>query len=164
LHIHNRPTPERRYYAEPSLLEGAELRSAPRESTAFVATPFDPLRSDRKRTRRLFDYSYRLECCLSAWKRKFGYFALPLLYIGPNARLPSSASSTASEGFSSRGGCRLNRPVPSARAFHASKLHTSKRTADWKSRSERRSRGRRRQSARLSGLRGLDMPGPVVDC
>jgi hypothetical protein len=44
-----------------------------------VLSPFDPFIIDRKRMRRLFDFDYALECYLPESKRRFGYFALPIL-------------------------------------------------------------------------------------
>ncbi len=42
---------------------------------------FDPVVWDRKRAEQLFDFSYRLECWqISAPKRQYGYFVLPLLH------------------------------------------------------------------------------------
>jgi uncharacterized protein len=82
MRAHSRPTPARRYYAEPSLLERAKKGPAPREPAAFVLSPFDPLIIDRKRTKKLFDYAYQLECYQPIRKREFGYFAMPLLYVG----------------------------------------------------------------------------------
>lgn len=47
---------------------------------AVILSPFDPLIIDRKRAKRIFGFDYRLECYLPEKKRRFGYFALPILY------------------------------------------------------------------------------------
>ena len=44
-----------------------------------ILSPFDPLIIQRKRTRLIFDYEHRFEAYVPKDKRKFGYFALPVL-------------------------------------------------------------------------------------
>ena len=67
-------------YASPAALEAAAAlptRPAPR---AFILSPFDPLVIDRRRLARLFGLDYQVECYVPAAKRRFGYFALPVLF------------------------------------------------------------------------------------
>jgi uncharacterized protein YcaQ len=45
-----------------------------------VLSPFDNSVIHRDRLRSLFDFDYRIECYVSAPKREFGYFCLPILY------------------------------------------------------------------------------------
>jgi len=52
-----------------------------RDSRARILSPFDPLIIDRKRALRLFGIEYQIECYVPEAKRRFGYFALPILYI-----------------------------------------------------------------------------------
>jgi uncharacterized protein len=73
----------RDYYAAASAIGRRRRRAA--EARAFVLSPFDPLIIDRKRTARLFGRAYQLECYLPASKRTFGYFGLPLLFVGLGA-------------------------------------------------------------------------------
>jgi uncharacterized protein YcaQ len=47
-----------------------------------ILSPFDPLISDRGRTKDLFDFEYTIECYTPAPKRKYGYFVLPILHQG----------------------------------------------------------------------------------
>ena len=44
-----------------------------------ILSPFDPLIIQRKRTHLFFDYEHRFEAYVPKDKRKFGYFALPVL-------------------------------------------------------------------------------------
>lgn len=49
-------------------------------SKAHILSPFDPLVINRKRLSRLFGFDFTIECYVPAEKRRFGYFALPILY------------------------------------------------------------------------------------
>jgi uncharacterized protein YcaQ len=44
-----------------------------------ILSPFDPLIIQRKRTHLFFDYEHRFEAYVPKDKRRFGYFALPVL-------------------------------------------------------------------------------------
>jgi uncharacterized protein YcaQ len=59
---------------------------------AFILSPFDILNVFRHRLRDFFDFNYQVECFVPAPKRKYGYFALPVL-IGDTfiARMDSKA-------------------------------------------------------------------------
>ncbi len=46
---------------------------------AVILSPFDPFVINRKRLRRLFGVDYTIECYVPEEKRRFGYFALPIL-------------------------------------------------------------------------------------
>ena len=47
---------------------------------AALLSPFDRLLHDRKRMRDIFDFDYQLEMFKPASKRRWGYYALPILY------------------------------------------------------------------------------------
>jgi uncharacterized protein len=47
---------------------------------AAILSPFDRLIHDRKRLTELFEFDYQLEMYKPAEKRRWGYYALPVLY------------------------------------------------------------------------------------
>jgi uncharacterized protein YcaQ len=65
------------------LLASLDLLNQPlARSQLKILSPFDNLLIQRKRTLELFGFDYFLECYVPAAKRKFGYFALPVLWDG----------------------------------------------------------------------------------
>ena len=66
-----------RWRADPDLLERVDEPFAGR--TALLS-PLDRLVMDRKRVRELFGFDYQLEMYKPAAKRRWGYFALPVLH------------------------------------------------------------------------------------
>ena len=57
-----------------------------------LLSPFDPLILDRTRARQVFGFDFTIECYLPQAKRRFGYYALPILHRGALAgRLAAKA-------------------------------------------------------------------------
>ncbi len=73
---------------EPAVVEGVKgtwrvdpsLLGQPFSERAALLSPFDRLIHDRKRTAEIFEFDYQLEMYKPAAKRRWGYFALPILY------------------------------------------------------------------------------------
>ncbi|WP_333661104.1 winged helix-turn-helix domain-containing protein [Acinetobacter sp.] len=64
-------------YATTDVLEQASCV----EPIVRILSPFDNLVIHRDRLSCLFSFEYRIECYVSATKRVYGYFCLPLLYM-----------------------------------------------------------------------------------
>jgi uncharacterized protein YcaQ len=73
---------------EPAVVDGVKgawrvdpsLLDQPFRGRAALLSPLDRLVYDRKRTMELFEFDYQLEMFKPAAKRRWGYFALPILY------------------------------------------------------------------------------------
>jgi uncharacterized protein len=64
------------HWARPETLERAGKDTV---GLVHILSPFDPLIIQRKRTHLFFDYEHRFEAYVPKEKRRFGYFALPVL-------------------------------------------------------------------------------------
>lgn len=64
-------------YAHPGTFDAAARRPA---AVARILSPFDNAVIDRARCAAVFGFDYAIECYVPAAKRRFGYFALPVLY------------------------------------------------------------------------------------
>lgn len=73
---------------EPAVIEGVrgrwrvdpEALDGPFEPRAALLSPFDRLLYDRKRVEQIFEFEYVLEMYKPAAQRRWGYYALPVLY------------------------------------------------------------------------------------
>jgi uncharacterized protein YcaQ len=68
------------HWARPETLETAGEGAS---ELVHILSPFDPLIIQRKRTHLFFNYEHRFEAYVPKEKRRFGYFALPVL-VGDN--------------------------------------------------------------------------------
>jgi uncharacterized protein YcaQ len=59
--------------------EALEIAFEPVEDIVHILSPFDPLIHQRKRLHLFFDYEHRFEAYVPKARRRFGYFALPVL-------------------------------------------------------------------------------------
>ena len=64
------------HWAAPDVLETVR---EPEAELVHILSPFDPLIIQRKRLHDFFDYEHRFEAYVPKAKRRFGYFALPVL-------------------------------------------------------------------------------------
>jgi uncharacterized protein len=64
------------HWARPETLE---ITGGAASELVHILSPFDPLIIQRKRTHLFFDYEHRFEAYVPKEKRRFGYFALPVL-------------------------------------------------------------------------------------
>lgn len=62
-----------------ALPETLEVAGQPACELVHILSPFDPLIIQRKRTHLFFDYEHRFEAYVPKERRRFGYFALPVL-------------------------------------------------------------------------------------
>ncbi|HEY3550349.1 MAG TPA: crosslink repair DNA glycosylase YcaQ family protein [Gaiellaceae bacterium] len=106
---------------EPAVVEGVkgEWRVDPRyldggfRGRTALLSPFDRLVHDRIRTEELFDFEYTLEMYKPAAKRRWGYFALPILH---GDRLVGKLDATADRKASVLRVNAIHEDVPFSRA------------------------------------------------
>jgi uncharacterized protein YcaQ len=70
---------KQQHWAQPETLDATH---APLSDAVHILSPFDPLIIQRKRLKLFFDYDHVFEAYVPKPKRKFGYFALPVLIGG----------------------------------------------------------------------------------
>ena len=97
------------------------LLGQPFSGRAALLSPFDRLIHDRKRTVELFEFDYQLEMYKPAAKRRWGYFALPILY---GDRLAGKLDATADRNT-------IHQDVTFDKAMTAAVDHQIKDLAHW---------------------------------
>jgi uncharacterized protein YcaQ len=121
---------------EPAMVDGVkgQWRVDPelldRAFTGRVAllSPLDRLVYDRKRMTELFEYDYQLEMFKPAAKRRWGYWALPILY---KDRLVGKLDATADRKAGVLEVDAIHQDVPFTKAMTAGVQHEIKDLASW---------------------------------
>ena len=121
---------------EPAVVEGvkgawrvdpAQL-GQPFSGRAALLSPFDRLLHDRKRAVELFEFDYQLEMYKPAAKRRWGYFALPVLY---GDRLVGKLDATADRDAGVLAVNAVHQDVPFDRTMTAAVEDEVKDLAHW---------------------------------
>jgi uncharacterized protein len=121
---------------EPAVVEGVKgvWRVDPRyldggfKGRTALLSPFDRLIHDRVRTEELFDFEYTLEMYKPAAKRRWGYFALPILH---GDRLVGKLDATADRKASVLRVHAIHEDVPFSRAVTAAVRKETAALAAW---------------------------------
>ena len=95
---------------------------------AALLSPLDRLVYDRKRMTELFEYDYQLEMFKPAAKRRWGYWALPILF---KDRLVGKLDATADRGAGVFRVDALHQDVPFTKAMTAAVRHEIEDLATW---------------------------------
>jgi uncharacterized protein YcaQ len=121
---------------EPAVVEGVRgtwrvdpsLLDQPFSGRAALLSPFDRLLHDRRRMVELFEFDYQLETYKPAARRRWGYFALPILY---GDRLVGKLDATADRGAGVLAVHAVHQDVPFDRAMTAAVDGEVKDLAHW---------------------------------
>jgi len=121
---------------EPAVVEGVRGRwrvdpaqlGQPFRGRAALLSPFDRLVHDRRRTAELFGFDYQLEMYKPAAKRRWGYFALPILY---GDALVGKLDAVADRGAGVLRVHAIHQDVPFTAAMTAEIGHQVKELAAW---------------------------------
>jgi len=121
---------------EPAVVEGVRgqwrvepsLLDEPFHGRAALLSPFDRLVHDRVRTTDLFEFDYQLEMYKPAAKRRWGYFALPVLY---RDRLVGKVDATADRNNGMLAVNAIHQDVPFTPAMTAEIGQEIADLADW---------------------------------
>ena len=93
-----------------------------------MPSPLDRLVYDRKRLTELFEYDYQLEMYKPAAKRRWGYWAMPILY---GDRLVGKLDATAERDAGVLRVDAVHQDVPFTKAMSAAVQHETKDLAAW---------------------------------
>jgi uncharacterized protein len=141
---------------EPAVVEGVrgEWRvdparlSQPFAGRTALLSPLDRLVFDRKRMTELFEFDYQLEMYKPAAKRRWGYWALPILY---GERLVGKLDAAADRTYGVLRVNAVHEDVPFSRAMTAAVRREIADLADWLRLDLRMSDGSRDASLPTSG-------------
>jgi uncharacterized protein len=100
----------------------------PLSGRAALLSPLDRLVYDRKRMTELFDFDYQLEMYKPAAKRRWGYFALPILYGDQLVGKLDAAADRRGEVLRVNA---IHRDVPFSNAMAAAVDHEIRDLASW---------------------------------
>jgi uncharacterized protein len=121
---------------EPAVVEGvrggwrvdpAQL-GQPLSGRATLLSPLDRLVYDRRRMTELFEFDYQLEMYKPAAKRRWGYWALPILY---GDRLVGKLDAAADRTYGVLRVHAIHEDVPFSRATYAAVHREIRALADW---------------------------------
>ncbi|MFG2045289.1 DNA glycosylase AlkZ-like family protein [Dactylosporangium sp. NPDC048998] len=121
---------------EPAVVEGVkgewridpELLDRTFTGRAALLSPLDRLVYDRKRMTELFEYDYQLEMYKPAAKRRWGYWALPILY---GDRLVGKLDATGDRKAGVLRVDAIHQDVPFSKAMTAALQHEINDLANW---------------------------------
>jgi uncharacterized protein YcaQ len=121
---------------EPAVVEGVrgiwrvdpEQLGQPFAGRAALLSPFDRLVYDRKRMLEIFDFDYSLEMYKPAAKRRWGYYALPILY---GDRLVGKLDATADHAAGVLRVNAIHEDIPFNKATTAAVTREIKDLAHW---------------------------------
>jgi uncharacterized protein YcaQ len=121
---------------EPAVVEGARgvwrvdpaQLGQPFAGRAALLSPFDRLLADRKRMEELFEFDYILEMYKPAGARKWGYYALPILY---GDRLVGKLDARADRKEGELRVAAIHRDVPFSKAMSAAVEREIQDLARW---------------------------------
>ena len=121
---------------EPAIVEGVQgtwrvdpsQLGQPFSGRAALLSPFDRLIHDRKRTLELFEFDYQLEMYKPVAQRRWGYFALPILY---GDRLVGKLDAMADRKSGVLQVHAIHQDVPFTTSVTAAVGHEVRDLADW---------------------------------
>jgi uncharacterized protein len=118
---------------EPAVIEGVRGGwrvdlGQPFSGRAALLSPLDRLVFDRKRMTELFEFDYQLEMYKPVAKRRWGYWALPILY---GDRLVGKLNATADRSYGVLRVHAIYEDVPFSRAAAAAVHREIRALADW---------------------------------
>jgi uncharacterized protein len=121
---------------EPAVVEGVrgtwrvdpELLARPFEGRAALLSPLDRLVIDRKRMAEIFEFDYQLEMYKPVAKRRWGYWAMPVLY---GDRLVGKLDATADRAAGVLRVNALHEDVPFTKAMATAVKREIEALGDW---------------------------------